>query len=60
MMFSFLTLVLFSLLIYQSPDGEIIDCVDKWKQPAFDHPLLKDHKLEARFLLLLLLLLLCM
>ncbi|KAJ9703093.1 hypothetical protein PVL29_004741 [Vitis rotundifolia] len=29
-----------------SPDGDIIDCIDKWKQPAFDHPLLKNHKLQ--------------
>ncbi|KAG6511188.1 hypothetical protein ZIOFF_029243 [Zingiber officinale] len=24
-------------------DGEVIDCVDIYKQPALDHPLLKDH-----------------
>ncbi|KAJ9703091.1 hypothetical protein PVL29_004739 [Vitis rotundifolia] len=29
-----------------SPDGDLIDCIDKWKQPAFDHPLLKNHKLQ--------------
>ncbi|XP_004517116.3 protein neprosin-like, partial [Cicer arietinum] len=29
----------------QSPDGDIIDCVMFHKQPAFDHPLLKGHKL---------------
>ncbi|KAJ9703092.1 hypothetical protein PVL29_004740 [Vitis rotundifolia] len=29
-----------------SPDGDIIDCIDKWKQPAFDHPLLKNHELQ--------------
>ncbi|XP_027192647.2 protein neprosin-like [Cicer arietinum] len=28
-----------------SPDGDIIDCVISHKQPAFDHPLLKGHKL---------------
>ncbi|XP_062086917.1 protein neprosin-like [Humulus lupulus] len=27
--------------------GEVIDCVDIHKQPAFDHPLLKNHTLEA-------------
>ncbi|XP_074579065.1 uncharacterized protein LOC141835571 [Curcuma longa] len=27
-------------------DGEVIDCVDIYKQPAFDHPLLKDHKIQ--------------
>ncbi|MCO5585693.1 hypothetical protein L7F22_039629 [Adiantum nelumboides] len=31
----------------QSADGDIIDCVAKHKQPAFDHPLLKDHKFET-------------
>ncbi|XP_056159639.1 uncharacterized protein LOC130135159 [Syzygium oleosum] len=30
--------------------GEIIDCIDLYKQPAFDHPLLKDHKLQFAFL----------
>ncbi|XP_004514363.1 protein neprosin-like [Cicer arietinum] len=29
-----------------SPDGDIIDCVLFHKQPAFDHPLLKGHKLS--------------
>ncbi|XP_073219593.1 protein neprosin-like [Cicer arietinum] len=28
-----------------SPDGDIINCVMIHKQPAFDHPLLKGHKL---------------
>ncbi|XP_030503905.2 protein neprosin-like [Cannabis sativa] len=27
----------------QRDDGSIYDCVDFYKQPAFDHPLLKDH-----------------
>lgn len=31
----------------QSPDGDIIDCVPRHKQPAFDHPLLKNHKLQV-------------
>ncbi|KAH9623632.1 hypothetical protein KSS87_020520 [Heliosperma pusillum] len=30
----------------QSPDGDIINCVHKRKQPAFDHPLLKNHKIQ--------------
>ncbi|KAK9735613.1 hypothetical protein RND81_04G215800 [Saponaria officinalis] len=30
----------------QSPDGDIIDCVHRKKQPAFDHPLLKNHKIQ--------------
>ncbi|MED6131160.1 hypothetical protein PIB30_007128 [Stylosanthes scabra] len=34
------------LLTIQSPDGDIIDCVHKRKQPALDHPLLKNHKIQ--------------
>ncbi|KAL6501199.1 hypothetical protein OROHE_025062 [Orobanche hederae] len=30
----------------QSPDGDIIDCVHTRKQPALDHPLLKNHKIQ--------------
>ncbi|EPS67868.1 hypothetical protein M569_06912, partial [Genlisea aurea] len=30
----------------QSADGDIIDCVDIYKQPAFDHPLLVNHTLQ--------------
>ncbi|KAK9276343.1 hypothetical protein L1049_005875 [Liquidambar formosana] len=29
--------------MYQTEYGEIYDCVDFYKQPAFDHPLLKNH-----------------
>ncbi|XP_020271513.1 uncharacterized protein LOC109846677 [Asparagus officinalis] len=32
----------------QGANGEIIDCVDIYKQPAFDHPLLKNHSIELR------------
>ncbi|URE45419.1 hypothetical protein MUK42_24821 [Musa troglodytarum] len=32
----------------QSEDGDIVDCVDLYKQPAFDHPLLKDHTIQMR------------
>lgn len=32
----------------QSPDGDIIDCVPISKQPAFDHPLLKNHTIQMR------------
>ncbi|CAO2175504.1 unnamed protein product [Urochloa humidicola] len=28
--------------------GVVFDCVDMYKQPAFDHPLLKNHKLQVR------------
>ncbi|KAK9292916.1 hypothetical protein L1049_021224 [Liquidambar formosana] len=34
------------LLTIESPDGDIIDCVHKRKQPALDHPLLKNHKIQ--------------
>lgn len=30
----------------QSSDGDIVDCVSKNHQPAFDHPLLRDHKIQ--------------
>ncbi|KAG7570417.1 Neprosin activation peptide [Arabidopsis thaliana x Arabidopsis arenosa] len=29
-----------------SPDGDIIDCVWIYHQPAFDHPLLKNHTIQ--------------
>ncbi|KAL5779158.1 hypothetical protein ACOSQ2_009895 [Xanthoceras sorbifolium] len=28
--------------------GSIYDCVDIYKQPAFDHPLLRNHKIQMR------------
>ncbi|BAS97237.1 Os06g0278000 [Oryza sativa Japonica Group] len=34
------------LATIQSPDGDIIDCVHISRQPAFDHPLLKDHTIQ--------------
>ncbi|XP_014491483.1 uncharacterized protein LOC106754056 [Vigna radiata var. radiata] len=34
------------LLTIQSPDGDLIDCVHKRKQPALDNPLLKNHKIQ--------------
>ncbi|KAL8099339.1 hypothetical protein AgCh_031842 [Apium graveolens] len=34
------------VLTIQSPDGDIIDCIPKRKQPALDHPLLKNHKIQ--------------
>ncbi|CAL5380741.1 unnamed protein product [Camellia sinensis] len=30
----------------KSPDGDIIDCVHISHQPAFDHPLLKNHTIQ--------------
>ncbi|GMI83888.1 hypothetical protein like AT5G25950 [Hibiscus trionum] len=32
----------------QSEDGDVIDCVDIHKQPAFDHPALKNHVIQMR------------
>ncbi|XP_047334964.1 uncharacterized protein LOC124938545 [Impatiens glandulifera] len=32
----------------KSPDGDIIDCVHISNQPAFDHPLLQNHKIQLR------------
>ncbi|XP_043693629.1 uncharacterized protein LOC122644092 [Telopea speciosissima] len=32
----------------QSEDGDIIDCVDIYKQPAFDHPALRNHTIQMR------------
>ncbi|KAF8407129.1 hypothetical protein HHK36_006254 [Tetracentron sinense] len=32
----------------ESEDGDVIDCVDIYKQPAFDHPLLKNHKIQMK------------
>ncbi|KAF3524404.1 hypothetical protein F2Q69_00049347 [Brassica cretica] len=32
----------------KSEDGDIIDCVDIYKQPAFDHPALRNHKLQMK------------
>uniref|UniRef100_A0A7C8YHH2 Neprosin PEP catalytic domain-containing protein n=1 Tax=Opuntia streptacantha TaxID=393608 RepID=A0A7C8YHH2_OPUST len=30
----------------QSPDGDTIDCVHIYHQPAFDHPFLKNHTIQ--------------
>nr|XP_023876804.1 uncharacterized protein LOC111989255 [Quercus suber] len=30
----------------QTEFGHIVDCIDINKQPSFDHPLLKDHKIQ--------------
>ncbi|XP_029121182.2 protein neprosin-like [Elaeis guineensis] len=32
----------------KSPDGDIIDCVHIYHQPAFNHPLLKNHTIQMR------------
>ncbi|XP_010523371.1 PREDICTED: uncharacterized protein LOC104801734 [Tarenaya hassleriana] len=37
-----------ALTSIKSPDGDIIDCVPITKQPALDHPLLKNHSIQMR------------
>ncbi|XP_042448096.1 uncharacterized protein LOC122032847 [Zingiber officinale] len=37
-----------SLKIIQTLAGDLFDCVDMYKQPAFDHPLLKNHTLQLK------------
>ncbi|KAM4123986.1 hypothetical protein ACB094_01G198400 [Castanea mollissima] len=32
----------------KSEDGDIIDCVDIYKQPAFDHPALRNHTIQMK------------
>lgn len=36
------------IFFLQTKYGDTIDCVDIYKQPAFDHPLLKDHKIQLK------------
>ncbi|KAF5181340.1 Nep-interacting protein [Thalictrum thalictroides] len=31
---------------FETEHGDIYDCVDIYKQPAFDHPALKNHKIQ--------------
>ncbi|KAI3948929.1 hypothetical protein MKW92_050496 [Papaver armeniacum] len=31
-----------------APWGDVYDCIEFHKQPAFDHPLLKDYKIEVK------------
>ncbi|CAH8265148.1 unnamed protein product [Arabidopsis lyrata] len=47
-----LVLVLSSYLLFtQMVEGNVdkFDCVDIYKQPAFQHPLLKNHKIQENF-----------
>jgi hypothetical protein len=39
----------FYIFFMPSEDGDIIDCVDIYKQPAFDHPALKNHTIKVRY-----------
>ncbi|KAL3516644.1 hypothetical protein ACH5RR_023546 [Cinchona calisaya] len=38
----------FSVKSIKSKDGDVIDCVIISQQPAFDHPLLKDHTVQMK------------
>jgi len=40
---------IYFFLCRESEDGDIIDCVDIYEQPAFDHPALKNHTIKARY-----------
>ncbi|KAK8562590.1 hypothetical protein V6N13_018828 [Hibiscus sabdariffa] len=33
---------------FKTDYGDILDCIDIYKQHAFDHPLLKNHKVQTR------------
>ena len=33
------------VILLQSPDGDLIDCVLSHQQPAFDNPKLRGHKI---------------
>ncbi|KAF5198871.1 Nep-interacting protein [Thalictrum thalictroides] len=37
-----------SIKTFHTEEGDIFDCVDIYKQPALDHPLLKNHKIQMR------------
>ncbi|KAH7576089.1 hypothetical protein JRO89_XS02G0288400 [Xanthoceras sorbifolium] len=37
---------------FQLEEGDIIDCIDINKQPALDHPLLKNHKIQLVLVIL--------
>ncbi|CAF2094182.1 unnamed protein product [Brassica napus] len=37
-----------ALMSIKSEDGDIIDCVPINNQPAFDHPLLRNHTIQMR------------
>jgi hypothetical protein len=35
-------------LFFQTEEGDVFDCIDIHKQPAFDHPLLKNHSIQVK------------
>ncbi|KAG6505615.1 hypothetical protein ZIOFF_037980 [Zingiber officinale] len=38
----------YTLKTIQTITGDLFDCIDMYKQPAFDHPLLKNHTLQLK------------
>ncbi|KAG6636769.1 hypothetical protein CIPAW_11G133800 [Carya illinoinensis] len=36
------------MLTLKTAEGDIFDCIDIYKQPAFDHPLLKNHSIQMK------------
>lgn len=44
--------VMFAKICLQTRFGYVVDCVNMYRQPAFDHPLLKDHKIQVFFLVI--------
>lgn len=43
----FRSFIILHLMKWQDSYGVVFDCVDIYRQPAFDHPLLKNHKLQV-------------
>ncbi|XP_042949735.1 uncharacterized protein LOC122281923 isoform X3 [Carya illinoinensis] len=39
-----------AIMSFQTEYGDIVDCVDIYKQLAFDHPLLKNHTIQRNVL----------
>ncbi|CAH8362751.1 unnamed protein product [Eruca vesicaria subsp. sativa] len=37
-----------ALKTIKSEDGDVIDCIDIYKQHAFDHPALRNHKIQMK------------
>ncbi|XP_042949733.1 uncharacterized protein LOC122281923 isoform X1 [Carya illinoinensis] len=37
-----------AIMSFQTEYGDIVDCVDIYKQLAFDHPLLKNHTIQMK------------
>lgn len=44
----YLEKVLFMMFYLQTKYGDIYDCVDFYKQPAFHHQLLKNHNFHPK------------